>query len=687
MTMERVTTDKLQQESNGLTAVVCLGALALFSGVLLLLPIYTITGLQLNWVLHTLLGSLLTLPLLRYCLLHFTRTVGIRSPLLIFSGLMACLLVLVLLGSGFWMAVHGQSEHSAWIGSLHGIAVCVFLGLCVIHLIAHRSQKRKKQPPQKRPFITLSRSTATVTGLAIGLYSVLLVGAGVLPLVFPTETASLSPANSPTNSPASDYVLDYGSHPFRPSQTETASGGFVLTEQIAKSQQCGSCHTDIYEQWLSSTHRQAASDPAYVKNINLLEKNRGITATRYCEGCHAPVALLTGELTPGGKHGGIPDTPAHVEGVGCMGCHGISDVVHLNGTASYVFDPKEFYLFENSTHPVAQRIRNFLIRLNPDPHKAAMGPELMQSPTLCASCHEQFMDKSMNNWGWVKMQSEYHHWLESPFSGQQDQNFQNESALTCQHCHFPLVAGNDPSADENGLIHSHRSLGANTVLPLLNGDKEQLDATIAFLQSARVLVDIEEPKRSDTLQSHQFVNQELRPQQQDNTPFFFYLGEEATLRVVVTNRMVGHNFPAGTTDINQAWLHFTVTDADNQTVYESGALNDALELDKTAHIYHSIPVDRTGKAIWKHDLFRMVGDSYKNVIAAGKSDIKDYRFTVPSWAKEPLTATVIVKYRKFNQRYARWALDHERPVLPVVEMARDALTLPLKLKPVTQKQP
>ena len=53
MTMERVTTDKLQQESNGLTAVVCLGALALFSGVLLLLPIYTITGLQLNWVLHT----------------------------------------------------------------------------------------------------------------------------------------------------------------------------------------------------------------------------------------------------------------------------------------------------------------------------------------------------------------------------------------------------------------------------------------------------------------------------------------------------------------------------------------------------------------------------------------------------------------------------------------------------------
>lgn len=29
--------------------------------------------------------------------------------------------------------------------------------------------------------------------------------------------------------------------------------------------------------------------------------------------------------------------------------------------------------------------------------------------------------------------------------------------------------------------------------------------------------------------------------------------------------------------------------------------------------YHSIPVDREDKAIWKHDLFRMTGDAYKNV--------------------------------------------------------------------------
>ncbi|ODS22580.1 hypothetical protein AB835_13410 [Candidatus Endobugula sertula] len=298
MTMEKTTTGKLQQESHWLTAVACLGALSLFSGLLLLLPLFALTGLQINLLLHTLLGSLLALPLLRYSLLHFTRTVGIRSPLLIFSGLAASMLLLGLFVSGFWMAIEGQSEEYGWIDQLHAITVYSFLGLLVIHLLAHRYQKRKKQHTHKRPFITVTHSTPKVTGLALGLYSLVLLGAGVLPSMLPTETTKVYPSN--------DYVLDYDDHPFRPSQTETVSGGFVLTEQIAKSQQCGSCHTDIYEQWLSSTHRQAASDPAYVKNINLLEKNRGITATRYCEGCHAPVALLTGELTPGGKHGGRP---------------------------------------------------------------------------------------------------------------------------------------------------------------------------------------------------------------------------------------------------------------------------------------------------------------------------------------------------------------------------------------------
>jgi len=680
-------TEKLGQEKRWLLIVMVLSTISVLSGFALALPLDFSYGVQLNTFGHTVISSLLFLPIFYYIVTHFKRTLGIRHPLLVFSGIASCFIFVGLFFSGFWIAINGQTEGTTWISHSHSVLSYIAIFLVVIHCLAHwrhRQQNlKKKKHIDKHVFITLSNRSGLYVLASLVIYGAVIGGIAVIATSHAQVEEDQYPSENSTND-EDPYVFDYGEHPFRPSQTETVTGGFITNKQIAKSQQCGSCHTDIYEQWLSSTHRQAASDPAYVKNINLLEQNRGITATRYCEGCHAPVALLTGQLTPGGKHGGVPDTPAHLEGVGCMGCHGIDHIVHLNGTASYTFDPKEQYLFDSGSTLLQQKLRNFLIRLNPEPHKQAMGPELMQDPKLCASCHEQFMDKSMNDWGWVKMQSEYTHWLASPFSGQNEKSFQSGDVMTCQTCHFPLVAGTDPSADGNGMIHSHRSLGANTVLPWLNGDTEQLAATEDFLKSAKLLVDIEAPNRTDTVQNHQFVNQELRPLNSDNTPFFLYLGEESTIRVAVTNRMVGHAFPAGTTDINQAWLYITVNDADNEIIYQSGQLNEGLEVDPTAHLYHSIPVDRQGQHVWKHDLFRMIGETYRNVIPSGKTDIKDYTFTVPSWAKEPLTVTAILKYRKFNQRYARWALDHPKPVLPIVDMARDSLTIPLKIKPIIE---
>jgi hypothetical protein len=601
----------------------------------------------------------------------------VRSPVLIFSGLLAAVLFILLSGSGLWIATYGQSEALAWVNSVHTVTAYAVIAALVVHIAGHVIIKiSKRKGGQSRTFITVEPGISKKLLLST-------VGYG-LAIVVASLTYVISSGISAKDQQITDYSYDYGEHPFRPSQTETISGKFIKPAQIANSEQCGGCHQDIYRQWISSTHRQAASDPAYVKNINLLESSKGITATRYCEGCHAPVALLTGELTPGGKHGGIPGTAGHLEGVGCMGCHGIESVVHLNGTASYRFDPREFYLFDSSEVLAAQLLRNFLIRIQPDQHKIAMGSDIIRDPKLCASCHEQFMDKSMNNWGWVKMQSVYTDWVGSPFSGQHALSSQSETIRTCQNCHFPKVSGKDPSADQDGLLISHRSLGANTVLPLLNGDREQLEATKQFLQSSKVLVDIEEPRRKDSVQSLEFVQQGLRPKDYDNTPFFLYLNEDARIKVSVTNHKIGHSFPSGTTDINQAWLHFKVTDADDYAVYESGALNDQNELDQDAHIYHSVPVDRNGAHVWKHDLFRMTGNAYKNVISPGKSDIKEYRFRVPAWAKNPLTVSAVVRYRKFNQRYAKWSLDHPDPKLPIIDMALDSMTIPLRIRPVIQ---
>lgn len=109
------------------------------------------------------------------------------------------------------------------------------------------------------------------------------------------------------------------------------------------------------------------------------------------------------------------------------------------------------------------------------------------------------------------------------------------------------------------------------------------------------------------------------------------------------------------------------------------------DVDEAAYFYRSIPIDRAGNAVWKHDLFNMVGDSFKRVILPGATDVTGFSFSVPDYAKGPLTISASLKYRKLNNRYARWALKDENIALPVVEMATASLLLPIKVRPEVEQ--
>jgi hypothetical protein len=233
------------------------------------------------------------------------------------------------------------------------------------------------------------------------------------------------------------------------------------------------------------------------------------------------------------------------------------------------------------------------------------------------------------------------------------------------------------------MIRTHRTPGANTMLPAINGDERQLKAVKEFLQTQKVLIDIEEPSRRDATQTLRSIDEFIRPSA-ENTPYFVYLGEEARLRITVTNAGVGHGFPGGTTDINEAWIYLRVSDATNATLFESGHLLENGHVEDGAHIYRSVLVDRKGEHVWKHDLFQAVGDAYKNIIPPGKSDLVEYGFEVPFWAKGQLTVTAVLRYRKLNQRYAEWALEDRARNLPVVDMARDSLIIPLRVRPTAE---
>ena len=442
------------------------------SGCAILLNSSAVWWVQFNVLGHILVGIFFTVFCLPYLFQHFKRTLGVRRPLVMLSGCLAALFTLGFLYTGLFLATKGSLETERIYLELHRYGGLLLIGLLSLHIFLHRVIKSRKDGDR---FHTLQTYTKGYAARAIVAY--------VLLIALATTLYSFNYQRPELESVTNQYLYDYGSHPFRPSQTETPAQNFVATNQISNSDNCGLCHSEIAKQWSSSAHRQAASDPAYVTNILLLEEKKGISATRYCEGCHAPIALLTGQLTPGGLHGGIENTIANKEGVSCLSCHRITHTVHLDGVASYHFAPAAEYLFQHSESNILKNINRYLTQVSSRQHREDMAQPVLSQPTHCATCHAQFMDKEMNDWGWVKMQDDYSAWLASPYSRQHQQNFSSESIERCQDCHMPLVAAaTDPSANKEGKVRSHRFAAANTMLPFLNNDNEQLEATIAFLR-------------------------------------------------------------------------------------------------------------------------------------------------------------------------------------------------------------
>lgn len=618
---------------------------------------------------HGIMGVVFTFSIFLFGFIHFRRTIGYRRPATMILGFLAWFTLLALVYSGISLLWNGRVKTDTVLHSTHIILALSASFLVIVHLIAYFKVVGSKQnadeifPSVNKP---IKRNVLKVFGCICAVF------------FMSVACSSLYDPKYTTHPVAGSYTYDYGNHPFRPSQTETFNHTFIDNRMITRSSECAVCHQDVANQWIDSAHKKASSDPTYVRNINLLATKKGISATRYCEGCHAPVALLTGALSNGGFHGGIPNTDANREGVNCMSCHGIKKLEHLKGNASYLFSPPQDYLFEGSQNAFLKAINRFSIRLNPKQHKNDMGNSLTKKSEFCAACHAQFMDKEMNNWGWVKMQDDYSAWLNGPYSGQ-NPRFNLPEPVNCQSCHMPKVSISDPTADEKGMAKSHRFIAANTLLALLSDSKTQYEETVRFLQANKVRVTIDKPNRDTAAQTYAPLEKPQRDQV--TAPYYFYLNEQASLNTIVSNIGVGHNFPGGTIDINEAWIELVVTDAQGKTVYTSGLLNEKKEVDVNAYFYRSMPVDKLGKDVWRHDLFNMIGDRFRNSIPAGGSDIANFKFNVPSWAISPLQVSATVKYRKLNKKYSAWALENENASLPIVDMARDSLAVPIKKQP------
>ena len=102
---------------------------------------------------------------------------------------------------------------------------------------------------------------------------------------------------------------------------------------LRTAEQCGACHTEIYEEWIDSLHGQAMADPLF---LGLAPENK-----EECIRCHAPVPIREVDFdTP------IARPDRRQDAVSCLTCHQSADGMAgphdgLTGLCKPVYDPDQ----------------------------------------------------------------------------------------------------------------------------------------------------------------------------------------------------------------------------------------------------------------------------------------------------------------------------------------------------------
>src|SRR5215213_9476499 len=450
---------------------------------------------------------------------------------------------------------------------------------------------------------------------------------------------------------------------FAPSNSRTVDGQLIPVDQFFPASRCQKCHQDTHAAWSESLHRNAAREPFYRESADILLKTRGIEFTRHCESCHTPVALFSGALDSKAPKQKAPFTEMDDEGVTCSVCHSIVEA-RLDGTGSYTIRRPALLAEEDGT-PIYGNFSDADILANIPKHKRAVMRPLLRTPEFCSTCHKVDAPPSLNGYKHIRGFSAYDEWQQSGMSMESATPFyRRDKRMDCRACHMPKVESNNDRASKQGVIASHRWLGANTAAPLFYGQHEQVKKTIEFLEHDLVNVDIFTARNETT---GKLVTQ-LQPKAVNSLPA--QPGEAITAQVVVSSRHIGHSFAPEVRDLYEIWVEFKVTDDSNRTIFHSGFIKPDLFLDESAHTYKAILLDADSRPITRHQIWLTTAVSYNTALPAGRSDIARFRFRMPENASG-LKLEARVKYRRLTQEYTSYVLAQRNTslTLPVVQMA------------------
>jgi len=469
---------------------------------------------------------------------------------------------------------------------------------------------------------------------------------------------------------------------FFPSSAQVYGNQKIPSKFFMESDSCKRCHEDIYNQWFSSAHHFSSfNNQWYRKSIEYMQDTIGTKPSKWCGGCHDPAVLYSGLMDTPIKQ--IVHRPESQAGLGCMMCHSIADVKSTMGQGDFYLEYPKLHELAAAQNPVARALHDFVIRLNPEPHRRTFLKPFMRTQTaeFCSSCHKVHLDIPVNHYRWFRGFNEYDNWQASGVSGQGARSFYYPpKPQQCADCHMPASPSQD-AGNILGFVHSHRFPGANTAVPTANEDADQLKLTEGFLKSGALTVDIfalspeqaalksgavSQSDLATTFAVGEEAETKITPGAEGEiapvtTPLnrvhpALRRGDTVRVDVVVRTKKVGHFFPGGTVDAYDTWLELKATDDKGQTIFWSGMVEDNGKgpVEKGAHFYRSLQIDGHGNPINKRNAWATRAVVYVRLIPPGAADTVHYRMFIPENAGNKITLHSRLCYRKFS-----WYGTHE----------------------------
>ncbi len=632
-----------------------------------------------NWI----LGAFLLL------LLNSSYLAAFASPTLFYF---ANLLLHVGLGALLLLAAIPllRKVRGVWLGPALVLGVCALLGLYLVvegNLVA------------MRPVLVAHVAAGVLGAMALAAayrqkaVTYVVAAAIAFPLgmlLVPSPRASAVNQSLPAVTMAGE-AMSGDAGPFFPSSTRTTDGKRVPQSKFfMESETCGKsgCHVDIYKEWNSSAHHFASfNNQWYRKSIEYMQSVAGVSASKWCAGCHDHALLFTGLMDR--PIAEVIDTPEAQVGLGCVSCHAIVDVKDTMGQGGFTIEYPPLHDLATSDNPMFTAVHDFLLKLDPEPHRRTFLKPLHRgdSSAFCSSCHKVHLDVPVNSYRWIRGFNEYDNWQASGVSGQGARSFYYPAeSMSCKDCHMPQVASNDPGND-GGMIRSHRFPGANTALPTANRDDVQLQTVIDFLKAGQVTVDlfalvrggelpegVEVPAAGERRIASTFAvgeESELSVPPRMGVPAVEEIvtaplnrdgvalvrGESVRVDAVVRTRNVGHFFPGGTVDAFDVWLELQAVDDRGRVLFWNGFVEEDGKgpVEPAAHFYQSFQLDARGNRINKRNAWSTRSTLYVSLIPPGAANTVRFRLNVPEDVGERVTLKAKLNYRKFAWWNTQWA--------------------------------